>query len=193
MVAKVHDRKGGKISVEPLTQMFVYMVVIPQVALSWAFRLQSTHGAIDFQDSSNCTWSEWSACKLESEYRCAKTRTLGVLPFEDQLSELPKKVFCHGQAGQVESETCSEGLCPQWNVGNWTDCSSTCNSTMQPWEGFQNREVECLDSNKVMYKSEVCEKLYGLARRPEVERPCECSHKVKPFDPYVGTYNPVGF
>ena len=156
-----------------------------------AYRIADRPGDISIVDTSNCTWTDWSECKLDSTTRCTRARTLEVLSFERQTLDVVGKISCHGRAGDMESQGCQDGLCPNWSIGNWTDCSGTCNSTLPPWEGYQRREVSCLDPAGVYYRTDVCENLYGVTMKPELERPCECSHKLKPYDPYTPTYRPV--
>ncbi len=161
------------------------------VCLSHGLRIGSTVGDISPLDSSNCTWSGWGECELESPTRCTKSRTFDVVPLEKQSEEFAGKEKCNGQGGNTQIESCSDGLCPHWSTGNWTDCSNTCNSTMRPWQGFQRRDVVCVDATEVLYRTEVCETLYGINMKPESEQACECSHKLKPYDAYATTYRPV--
>ena len=154
-------------------------------------RLENAFAQIGLQDTSNCTWSNFTECALETKTRCSRYRTLDVLPLESQAVDLPGKVPCSGQAGQRETESCTDGLCPSWVVGNWTDCSNTCNQTLAPWVGIQSRDVTCEDVSGVFYTNEVCVKLYGVALEPSTEQPCECSHQVPSPDPYGVTSSAV--
>jgi hypothetical protein len=172
--------------------MFIRIALVTLLPICYSFRSTVDHRDISIIDSSNCTWTDWSECKLESDSRCTRTRTLQVLPLDNQRDEVPGKTPCSGQGGSIESSGCNDGLCPNWQVGNWTDCSSTCNTTLRPWEGFQRRDVLCQDISGVLYRADVCENLYGVTLKPEEEKPCECSHKLKPFDPYAVNYTPVG-
>ena len=160
------------------------------LAVVQAMRLSSNQQSIDFQDTSNCTWTDWSVCSLVSDSRCASSRTLQVLPFESQTLDLPNSLPCSGNAGHTEQETCTGGLCPTWTVGNWTECSGNCESK-QPWEDYQNRNVKCADSDGVLYRFDVCGKLYGLAQTPATEQPCACSHQVSISNPYQSPFSHV--
>ena len=179
-------------SVKPCThKMYAFILVASLASSGFAMRIILLDTSIDFRDTSNCTLSAWSVCSLETEGRCSRQRTLMVLPYENQTMVGPTIQACHGQGGHVESESCRDGLCPQWRIGEWSDCSGTCKSTLPPWQGYQRRSVECMDSAEVLYREAVCENLYGIALKPIDEQACECSHKVKPFDPYANTYQPV--
>lgn len=156
-----------------------------------ALRLKGRLSDIGTVDSSNCTWTEWSECKVESDSRCARERIFEPLSFENQSADITGKVPCFSQAGQVELETCQGGRCPVWSMGNWTDCSATCNTTMKPWEGFQRREVECVDASGILYRSDICANVYGVSSRPDQERACECSHKLQVYNPYATAYRSV--
>ena len=160
--------------------------------LSSGLRSRLSLSDISVSDTSNCTWTAWSECKLESDTRCARTRILEVLPLDKQLEDVAGKIPCNKNAGNVETAGCSDGLCPSWKIGEWTDCSGTCNSTMRPWEGYQRRDVTCEDISGVLYRADVCANLNGKDHTPEEERPCECSHKLKPYEPYAPRYTPVG-
>ena len=171
--------------------MIFFVTISAFIATCIAYRNSMQHVDISVIDSSNCTWTSWTECKLESDTRCARTRLLEVLPLDAQDTEKPDKIPCNGQAGTVESSGCTDGMCPKWIVGDWTDCSGTCNSTMRPWEGLQRRDLVCQDDSGILYRTDVCVNLYGVTVKPEEERPCECSHKLKPFDPYAVNYKPV--
>lgn len=143
---------------------------------------------VGIHDISNCTWTNFTECALESQFRCSRFKTLEVVPIQNQTDEFDGKIPCNGQAGRKDYETCSDGLCPAWMVGNWTDCSSTCNQTRAPWEGIQSRDVTCIDASGILYSRDVCQKLYGVALAPASERPCECSHMPPPPKPYSVRY-----
>jgi hypothetical protein len=167
----------------------VLSTMIP--ALTLGLRSRNLLENLDIADSSNCTWTAWSECKLESDTRCARVRTLEVLPLEKQAKDISGKIACHGNAGTVETKTCTDGLCPKWNIGNWTDCSGTCNATMRPWEGYQRRDITCEDVAGILYRESVCRNVHGKDTMPEEERPCECSHKLKPLELFVPKYRPI--
>lgn len=168
-----------------------FNVLLVLVSSVQSFQVKLVEGAIDFEDTSNCTWSGWSSCSLYSETRCARTRSFDLLPIDNQTLPLDGKEMCRGQAGRVDSADCDDGLCPTWNIGNWTDCSGTCSMQLPPWAGYQTRPVACIDSSGLLYRKEVCKKVWGLGTVPLEEQTCECSHRVPPYDPYASRYGPV--
>lgn len=160
------------------------------VNLCEGLRLNSGMRDIDLVDISNCTWTEWSVCSLASQSRCARSRTLDLLPAANQTMLSNTTVPCSGQAGRVDSVDCVDGLCPSWQVGNWSDCSNTCNSTLSAWAGYQVRNVDCTDTSGVFYRREVCESVRGAI--PISEQACPCSHTIPEFNPYKPLYTPIG-
>lgn len=135
-------------------------------------------------DTSFCVLSDWTTCAAESVYRCSKSQTLKLLPINQQSSNISGKVSCNGNAGQVTTQTCMDGNCPQWVTGNWTECPSNCTSQLPPWEGFQTRSLVCQDATGVVYQNAVCEGIHGLSLKPIAEQACPCSHQSVPYDPY---------
>lgn len=166
---------------------FAFIFAFP--GLSEGLRLNLKGRSVEVEDISNCTWTDWSVCRLETETRCSRTRTLELLPMENQTAAIESKVLCNGQAGRTDSVDCDDELCPVWKAGNWTDCSQTCGQQLEPWVGYQNRNVTCLDTQGTLYRRSVCGQIRGM--EPIDERPCECSHTVAPFDPYQVRYTPV--
>ena len=160
------------------------------VHLAAALRLGSLQRDSDFIDTSNCTWTDWSTCGLKrgSYSECETTRSLELSA--NQTSVGPNIVACMNQAGTVESKPCNDGNCPTWNVGNWTDCSNTCNTTMADiWSAMQVRQVSCADLNGWYYSSKVCVNIRG--QQPLTEQVCPCSHQTEPVDPYGGKWDHV--
>jgi hypothetical protein len=172
----------------------MWIFAVGMFGVSNGLRLHSQVWQIGFQDTSNCTWSNFTQCALETKTRCAKYKTLELVPIDNQTDDnYFGKIPCHGQAGQRQYETCSDELCPAWVVGNWTDCSMTCNQTLPPWQGIHSRDVTCVDSAGVSYTRDVCQQLYGSALSPPAEEPCECSHQPPTASPYAITYGVVSF
>ena len=167
-----------------------FLVLVSFLGVVSGLHLKHRGISIDVTDTSNCTWSEWSDCRLESQSRCARVRTLELLPLANQTLSLPNKVPCYGRAGSEDSVDCDNGFCPVWSIGNWTDCSSTCGSQLPPWEGHQIRDVSCKDSAGILYSAEVCSSVRGIASVPINDQPCPCSHTAPRIDPYAVTYAP---
>ena len=155
-----------------------------------ALRLGSLQRDTDIIDTSNCTWTGWSICGLKrgSYSECESTRTFELS--ENQTATGSNVAPCMNQAGTLESKPCTDGNCPTWDVGNWTDCSNTCNTTMADiWSGMQVRHVSCSDPTGWYYASKVCVNIRG--QQPLTEQACPCSHQTEPVDPYGGKWDHV--
>uniref|UniRef100_A0A8C6YUA9 ADAM metallopeptidase with thrombospondin type 1 motif 9 n=1 Tax=Nothoprocta perdicaria TaxID=30464 RepID=A0A8C6YUA9_NOTPE len=65
------------------------------------------------------------------------------------------------QQEKLTVQRCSDFLCPQWKMGDWSECSSTCAG------GFQRRVVVCQDENG--YTASDCDE----KAKPAEQRSCE--------------------
>jgi hypothetical protein len=156
-----------------------------------ALRLGSLSRDVDYVDSSNCTYTEWSECALKpgSYSECESSRIFDLAANQTLVD--PKIVPCNHNAGLVESRTCRDGRCPDWQVGNWSDCANTCNVTQADiWSAMQVRDVNCTDSSGWYYASKVCVNVRGP--KPLSEQFCPCSHQTQPKPLYPADWSTVG-
>jgi hypothetical protein len=170
--------------------MISILTVITVIPVAFSLRLGSLQRDTDVIDTSNCTWSNWTVCGLKkgSYSQCESTRSLELAQNQTEIG--PQVIPCMGQAGSVESKPCNDGNCPLWNVGNWSDCSNTCNTTMADiWSGMQVRHISCSDPTGWYYANKVCVNIRG--QEPLAEQACPCSHKTEEVDPYGGQWTKV--
>jgi len=157
-----------------------------------ALNLGSLYRDVDYVDTSNCTWSGWTTCSLkQGTYTgCETTRTLELA--QDQKSKEKSVIPCYHQTGSVESKPCTDGNCPNWRIGNWSDCNNTCNSTksQEVWSALQVRSVQCGDVSGWFYDEKVCTSIRG--QKPMIDQPCPCSHEAPNSAPYPLNWNTVG-
>jgi hypothetical protein len=168
--------------------LILIWIVLLQCANS--LRLGSLQRDTDIVDTSNCTWTSWSVCGLKrgSYSECESIRTLDLAA--NQTAVGSEIIPCMSQAGSVETKPCNDGNCPAWNVGNWTDCSNTCNTTMADiWSAMQVRQVSCSDNGGWFYSNKVCVNIRG--QQPLTEQACPCSHQTETVDPYGGKWTQV--
>ena len=183
--------KNNNIQTLAIYQMFIIKLVILIHSVS-CFRISSISPHGGYVDTSNCTWSEWSECGLKpgTYTSCESSRTLELA--EDQKLKSPYVIPCFEQAGSIESKPCQDGNCPSWRVGNWSDCSNTCNVTTKAevWAAMQVRDIQCADARGWFYEEKVCVSIRG--QKPMTDKACPCSHQTTEAQPYQLSWNTVG-
>jgi hypothetical protein len=183
-----HDYHNISIAFYYMLYVVIGIVLIESIKSE---RIVSLEPDANYIDTSKCTWTEWSVCSLKPGVftACESSRSFDLAP--DQTSGSSAIVPCYHQAGSIESKPCQDGNCPNWIVGNWSDCSNTCSFTTnaEVWSAMQVREVQCGDARGWFYDEKVCLSIRG--QKPMTSKACACSHQTTDVQPYRVSWNTV--
>ncbi|CAB3406645.1 unnamed protein product [Caenorhabditis bovis] len=108
-----------------------------------------------------CTWwtfGPWSECSAT----CGEGMQLREANCTDRHGNHLADARCN-KLERIVSKACRKPACPSWKLGEWSQCSVSCD------DGWSSRRIACVDENG----SEVDLSLCGpVADRPAIHQPC---------------------